>query len=1042
MKRLGDSLREHERERNEKRGPLSRYEIIEELKRGGMGVVHRAWDRELGRTVALKLVADPAEAAPESQERLLQEAQLGARLAHPHIVPVYETGRWQGQFYMAMRFVEGGTIDRAGLDPRTIVNCIRDVARALDFAHRNHVIHRDVKPSNILVDKEGRAYVADFGVARRTDVPSKITLTGVILGTPSYMAPEQARGEPTDARSDVYSLGATLYELLTGRPPFQGDDPVRILLQVWRDDPPGPRRLEPSIDRDLETIVLKAMDKDPSRRYATAEDLALDLDRYLLRRPIEARRRSPAYRLRKWAVRHRWRLAAGFLGLALAGLAGGLWREKRQREARESEVVGLWKLGAAERDPDAAVRALEDALRRAEDPRFLWSKGKWDDLHADLASRRSYRDGLGLLSHGDVEGAVSLLEAAARRVPEALAPLEDARSRFRQELSDRIRRCEDLIGRREYPAAEEQLAVLEGRAGRVPGMTPWIREESRRLRAQLPEKGQRWLNDVEACRSLVQKGELEKAGASLDVLAKRLSNDPSVARLVGPHLEELRTEHAAARFDRELLRLSGLERPPDFRAAYESLAGPAYERLKDRDLKLAAAARSFAELQMKESRGAEAVAWFSEAARRGASDAALYERRGLARIWLGEWTGAEEDYRESVKRAPGNGPSPAGFAALFQRKARGSLGSKAWPEALSLLKEALRLDPRSAEAWYLHGLARFASGGPAEEALSDLGRALECAPGGRLPPVCRPDSSWGLSYRTVALAAARAAAEAGFREEDAGRRDASYRRCRAALTRVLEAEEPGSAELLVERARLSRRLREYREALADLERAPEDARTFLLRGQVRYVASDGKEKGLRDALADFDRALERAPGEAVLRYWRGICRAKLGLDALEDLKAASAAGIIDAIYHEAVLMRKPEESFALAGDAIAMAGVLSEDEYVAELHEHRGESLVRANRAFLRNAHFIRAKVAFEIGGKGMFERAAEDAGRALALDETGRFWWAHHVRGKSYVNLGRYREAVADLEKVLELLKPLELAEYDDVKEEARRFLEEAKKR
>ncbi len=1037
MRRLDDSLREHEHERNEKRGPLGRYEIIEELKRGGMGVVHRAWDRELGRTVALKLVADPAEASPESQERLLQEAQLGARLAHPHIVPVYETGRWQGQFYMAMRFVEGGTIDRAGLDPRAIVGCIRDVARALDFAHRNHVIHRDVKPSNILVDGEGRAYVADFGVARRIDVPSKITLTGVILGTPSYMAPEQARGEPADARSDVYSLGATLYELLSGRPPFQGDDPLRILLQVWREDPPNLRRLAPSIDRDLETIVLQAMDKDPSRRYATAEELALDLDRYLLRRPIEARRRSPAYRLRKWTVRHRWRLAAAFLGLALAGLAGGLWRERREREVREVEIDRLWKLGASEGDPDASVGALEAALHQSEDPRFLWPKGKWEELHADLAARRAYRDGLGLLSRGDAGAAISFLEAAARRVPAALVPLEDARGRFREEVSGQIGRCKELLARRDYDAAERLLASLEARASRVPSMAEWMRDEARRLGGLLPEKGQRWLNDLEACRKSLRGGELEKAGAALEDLATRLSKDPSLARLVGPHLEELRTEHAAARFEREHLHLTGLERAADFRVAYDSLAGPAYERVKDRNGKLAAAARSFAELQMKESRGAEAVVWFSEALRRGASDAALYEGRGLARVGLGDWAGAEDDYREYVKRAPGNGAPPSGYADLFLHKARDSADAKKWPEALALLKEALHLNPRSAEAWYLHGLARFASGGPAEEALSDLGRGLSCAPGGRLPPTCRPEPSWEVSYRRVGLAHARAVADAGPREEDAGRRDALYRRCRAALTQVLEGAEPGATEILVERARLSRRLREYREALVDLERAPEGAPTFLLRGQARYLAAeDGKADAFRAALAEFD----RAPDDALTRYWRGLCKVKLGRagEAVEDFKAASSAGIADAAYHQAVLLKqKPAESFALAGEAIARARVFSEDEYVGGLYEHRGESLARATRTFLRNAHFARAKAAFDQGPerKEMFERAIEDATRALALDD-GRFWWAHHVRGKSYFELARFREAVPDLERSLDLTYD------DDVKKEARRLLEEAKKR
>lgn len=283
------------------------YELLEEIARGGMGVVYKARQMSLKRLVALKMTLSGASASASERERFCLEAELAANLDHPNIVPIYEVGEHDGQSFFSMKLVDGGSlsrqIGRLTDDPRAGAGLVATIARAVDHAHRQGFLHCDLKPSNILIDREGRPHITDFGLARRVEGDSALTGTGAILGTPSYMAPEQAsgaRGRLTPA-ADVYGLGAILYELLTMQPPFCAGTVMETVVHVLEHEPEPPRRLRPGIPAELETICLKCLEKAPKDRYPSACALADDLERYL--RGEDVAGSGPWSRLRRWTRR-------------------------------------------------------------------------------------------------------------------------------------------------------------------------------------------------------------------------------------------------------------------------------------------------------------------------------------------------------------------------------------------------------------------------------------------------------------------------------------------------------------------------------------------------------------------------------------------------------------------------------------------------------------------------------------------------------------------------------------------------------------------
>jgi WD40 repeat protein len=350
-------------------GPMPRrfgdYELLEKIARGGMGIVYRARQVSLNRVVALKMIV-PGGRPPEEIERFLHtEAKAIASLDHPHIVPVYEVGRCEGSAFYTMKLLGGGSL--ASVVPSgagRAAAVLATIARAVHHAHQRGILHRDLKPSNILIDADGQPHVADFGLAKRVEGDSATTRSGEITGTPSYMAPEQASAAPVLTTAvDVWGLGAILYELLTGRPPFRAGTPLDTILQVRGQDPPRPRSLNPTADRDLETICLKCLHKDPARRYGSAEALSDDLERWRRGEPIAARPVTAWERLVKGAKRRPdvsalLGVAAGLL-LAVVGVLAWGWQQAADKANAEIDARN-----AAEGKAAAEKQRAAEAGRR------------------------------------------------------------------------------------------------------------------------------------------------------------------------------------------------------------------------------------------------------------------------------------------------------------------------------------------------------------------------------------------------------------------------------------------------------------------------------------------------------------------------------------------------------------------------------------------------------------------------------------------------------------------------------------------------------
>ncbi len=416
-------------------GELGDYELLEEVGRGGQGVVFRARQKSLNRIVALKVIGLGQWATKAHIKRFRLEAEAAASLDHPCIVPIYEVGERDGQCYFSMKLVEGGQLDEVvkhtPFSIRQAAELIAKVARTVHYAHEHGILHRDIKPGNILLDAKGEPQLTDFGLARLVESESTVTRTLEVLGTPSYMAPEQAAGNnPATAgltsATDVYGLGAVLYQLLTGHPPFAGGTTYETIKLLLETEPRPPRLWNPKVDRDLSTICSKCLEKDPQRRYSSALALAEDLEHWLKHEPIQARRTGVVGRGKKWLRRSPTATAMAVLSLALIAAVG----------------VIVWKGELFKRPATAGIAVLPFANLSNDREDASFADGVQDDLLTKLAkianlkviSRTSvmqYRNQHNTRQIGDELGVSHVLEGSVRKTGAWLhinAQLIDART--------------------------------------------------------------------------------------------------------------------------------------------------------------------------------------------------------------------------------------------------------------------------------------------------------------------------------------------------------------------------------------------------------------------------------------------------------------------------------------------------------------------------------------------------------------------------------------------------------------------------------------
>src|SRR5436189_2677770 len=423
-----DSDRVPSADRNRKSNPpntfadFGDYELLEVIGRGGQGVVYRARQKSLNRTVALKVIGLGHWATEAHLKRFRREAESAASLEHSCIVPIHEVGERDGSCYFSMKFIEGGQLDEVvrhtPMSIRQSAELIAKVARTVHYAHEHGILHRDIKPGNILLDKNGEPHLTDFGLARLLDTQSSITRTIDVLGTPSYMAPEQAAGNQGAAVSspptatDVYGLGAVLYQLLTGQPPFAGGTTYETIRLLRDTEPRPPRLLNPKIDRDLSTLCLKCLEKDPTRRYSSALALAEGLEHWLKHEPISARRTGIFARGKKWVRRNPPSALLTASLIALAAAAGWIvWKSELIRQPLTTGIAVLPFENLSEQREDAAafVDGVQDDI--------LTKLARIADLKViSRSSVMEYREKRNVRQIGNDLRVSHLLEGSVRRI--------------------------------------------------------------------------------------------------------------------------------------------------------------------------------------------------------------------------------------------------------------------------------------------------------------------------------------------------------------------------------------------------------------------------------------------------------------------------------------------------------------------------------------------------------------------------------------------------------------------------------------------------
>ncbi len=738
---------------------IGKYIKVSHIARGGMGSVWKGFDMELRRTVAIKFLEGAGET---TVQRFLREAKVTARLEHAGIARVYDSGRWQGQPYIVMQFVEGKA-PTAALPLNEVMKLIVQASRAIHFAHEQGIIHRDIKPDNLMVNPQGGVVVLDFGLARDQDVGKSISASGAIMGTPPYMSPEQIRGQTNriDARSDVYSLGATLYELATDKVPYTGPDLADFMVQIQEVDPIPPRKLRP-LPWEVEVIILKAMDKDPSRRYQSAREFADDIERFLGGEPILARPSGVLYRLQKRARRQ----PAAFASLSLLVLAALLAatfslgsRMEQRRELRRLLDEGQARLreGDFQKAHELLVRAaaidgaaaepllaqaqkelskrqqmaeheeerkqlepLFQALREVENAGWVRNySAKTEELLKRAEELTGDRGGV-WVARGWAKRLRSMHGGPRRLIEESLADLEKPiAGPYAEEgvfqrgltLAERVRgRLPELTGKRRGDVMEwTRKGALD------PETQGWADRAVRDLSTRADPYGQALIDFLRQKYSdAIQK--LERPEAAGTIEAQLLLMQSAYFGLGdAKRIED--AEYLARRTHRpEVVRLAGLmnmthgspAKAEQFFTELLELIPEALGHLINRGV----CRRRLGKID-------EAIADYTRVLESNPNHLMALGNRGHARGDKGDFAGAEADYSKLLSLEPS--------ADTYCDRARARTGQGKYAEAEEDAEQAMRLDGKLAYAWFLRGQARLNLNRP-DEAASDFTRSLELRP--------------------------------------------------------------------------------------------------------------------------------------------------------------------------------------------------------------------------------------------------------------------------------------------------------------------------